>query len=69
MTDLDTSVWGGGGGSGRVITDKLKKTKLHGLSQQENYTARAPPLGPLHLRKSGSIRNKTWDLWICSQEL
>jgi hypothetical protein len=24
---------------------------------------------PLALRKSGSMVNWTWDLWICSQEL
>jgi hypothetical protein len=28
-----------------------------------------PVSDPLLLRKSGSAKNRTWDLWICSQEL
>jgi hypothetical protein len=28
-----------------------------------------PVLDPLLIRKSGSTGNRTWDLWICSQEL
>jgi hypothetical protein len=55
----------------RVVSTTIDRSRYFLSSSLIILTRLSEPLipDPLLLRKSGSAGNRTWELWICSQEL
>jgi hypothetical protein len=49
--------------------DRSRYSYIRVAPELSSHGWKYPVLGPILLRKSGSVENRTQNLWICSQEL